>query len=73
MVDRQELENLDFMLKNGMMTEKAYQCHKNALNLKHQKLHQTNLSLIDLEKFSIFKAFKFCFVKISQNCVISKY
>ena len=65
MVDRQELENLDFMLKNGMMTEKAYQCHKKALNLKHQKLHQTNLSLIDLEKFSIFKAFKFSFSPLS--------
>ena len=65
LVDRQEFENLEFMLKNGMISEKAYQCHKTALNNQHKKLHQTNLSLIDLEKLSIIKAFKFSFSPIS--------
>ena len=65
LVDRQEFENLDLMLRNGMISEKAYQCHKRALNNQHKKLHQTNLSLINLEKFSIIKAFKFSFSPIS--------
>ncbi|MBO7244367.1 MAG: hypothetical protein J6V53_03695 [Alphaproteobacteria bacterium] len=65
MVDRQEIDNLDFMLHHGMIDEKTYQCHKQALNNRHKRLHQTNLSLINLEDFSILKAFKFSFSPIS--------
>lgn len=70
MVNRHELENLDFMLENGMMNKKVYNCHKKALQTKHKMLHQTNLSKIEYSEFSILKSLKYSF---NRNSFIATF
>lgn len=65
MVNRQEYENLEYMLKKGIITEKDYLVHKRALTKKHQKFQQINLSTIDFSGYSFQKALKFSFNKFT--------